>query len=56
MLDGVPDTNIGIEGPGLPITSSIEEGDLRKVLIGLPRTSVREGVRRTIDYYRQRKH
>ena len=52
----VPDAKIGIKGPGLPITSSIEEGNLRQVLIGLPRTSVRAGVRRTIDYYRQRKH
>lgn len=51
----VPDANIGIEGPGLPITSVIEEGDLRQVLIGLPHTSVREGVRRTIDHYRQKR-
>jgi UDP-glucose 4-epimerase len=52
----VPDANIGINGPGLPITSTIEEGDLRKVLFDLPRTGIRDGVRRTIDHYRQGKH
>jgi nucleoside-diphosphate-sugar epimerase len=52
----VPDANIRIKGPGLPITSTIEEGDLRKVLNGLPRTGLRDGVRRTIDHYRHRKH
>jgi hypothetical protein len=52
----VPDANIGIKGSGLPIASNIEEGDLRKVLIGLPHTSIRDGVRRTIDHYREEKH
>ena len=50
----VPDAAVGFHGPGLPIVSDIEEGDLRKVLVGLPRTGVRDGVRRTIGYYRQR--
>jgi UDP-glucose 4-epimerase len=50
----VPDAAVGINGPGLPIVSDIEEGDLRKVLVGLPRTGLRDGVRRTINYYRQR--
>jgi UDP-glucose 4-epimerase len=50
----VPGAAVGIHGPGLPIVSDIEEGDLRKVLAGLPRTGLRDGVRRTIDYYRQR--
>jgi nucleoside-diphosphate-sugar epimerase len=50
----VPDAAVGIHGPGLPIVSDIEEGDLRKVLVGLPRTGLRDGIRRTIDYYRQR--
>jgi UDP-glucose 4-epimerase len=50
----VPGAAVGIHGPGLPIVSDIEEGDLRKVLVGLPRTGLRDGVRRTIDYYRQR--
>jgi UDP-glucose 4-epimerase len=50
----VPDAAVGIHGPGLPIVSDIEEGDLRKVLVGLPRTGLRDGIRRTIDHYRQR--
>lgn len=50
----VPDAAVGFHGPSLPIVSDIEEGDLRKVLVGLPRTGVRDGVRRTIGYYRQR--
>jgi UDP-glucose 4-epimerase len=49
----VPGAAVGINGPGLPIVSDIEEGDLRKVLVGLPHTGLRDGVRRTIDYYRQ---
>jgi nucleoside-diphosphate-sugar epimerase len=52
----VPDANVGIKGPGLPITSTIEEGDLRKVLIDLPTTSIRDGVRRTIEHYREGRH
>ena len=52
----VPDANVGIKGPGLPITSTIEEGDLRKVLIDLPNTSIRDGVRRTIEHYREGRH
>lgn len=50
----VPDAAVGFHGPSLPIVSDIEEGDLRKVLVGLLRTGVRDGVRRTIGYYRQR--
>jgi UDP-glucose 4-epimerase len=50
----VPDAAVGIHGPGLPIVSDIEEGDLRKILVDLPRTGLRDGIRRTIDYYRQR--
>jgi UDP-glucose 4-epimerase len=50
----VPDAAVGIHGPGLPIVSDIEEGDLRKVLVDLPRTGLRDGIRRTIDHYRQR--
>jgi UDP-glucose 4-epimerase len=50
----MPDAAIGIDGPGLPIVADIEEGGLRKILIGLPHTGIRDGVRRTIDYFRQR--
>jgi UDP-glucose 4-epimerase len=50
----VPDAAVGFHGPGLPIVSDIEEGDLRKVLVDLPRTGLRDGIRRTIGYYRQR--
>jgi nucleoside-diphosphate-sugar epimerase len=46
----------GINGPGLPIVSDIEEDDLRNILVGLPHTGIRDGVRRTIEYYRQRMH
>jgi nucleoside-diphosphate-sugar epimerase len=51
----VPDAKIGAGGPDLPIVSDIEEGDLRKILVGVPHTSIRDGVRRTIDYYRREK-
>jgi len=49
----VPDAKIGAGGPPLPIVSDIEQGDLRKILVGVPHTGIREGVRRTVAQYRQ---
>jgi UDP-glucose 4-epimerase len=49
----VPDATIGVNGPELPFAPDIDEGDLRKVLVGLPHTSIRDGVRRTVEYYRK---
>jgi nucleoside-diphosphate-sugar epimerase len=48
-----PDAAIGAGGPPLPIVSDIEQGDLRKILVGVPHTGIRDGVRRTIEHYRQ---
>lgn len=54
IRDIVPGAAIGVSGPPLPIASEVEEGELRKVLIGLPHTSIRDGVRRTVAYYQER--
>jgi hypothetical protein len=48
----VPDAKIGIDGPALPFVDDIGEGDLRRVFPNLPATSLRDGIRRTIELYR----
>ena len=50
----VPDARLGVEGPDLGIASHVDEGDLETALPGLPRTSLWEGVARTIAFYRER--
>ncbi|RXG99362.1 NAD-dependent epimerase/dehydratase family protein [Bradyrhizobium zhanjiangense] len=48
----VPEAKIGIDGPVLPFAEDIGEGDLRRVFSDLPATSLRDGIRRTIELYR----
>ncbi len=48
----VPGAEIGVEGPDIGISAEIDEGDLDRELPGIPRTSLREGVARSIDFYR----
>jgi UDP-glucose 4-epimerase len=48
----VPAAKIGIDGPVLPFAEDIGEGDLRRTFPGLPSTSLRDGIRRTIELYR----
>jgi len=48
----VPDAEIGIDGPVLPFAEDIGEGDLRRVFPDLPATSLRAGIRRTVEQYR----
>ena len=48
----VPDAKIGIDGPELPFAEDIGEGDLRRVFPNLPATSLRDGIRCTIELYR----
>jgi hypothetical protein len=48
----VPDAKITIDGPVLPFAEDIGEGDLRRVFSDLPATSLRDGIRRTIELYR----
>ncbi|OAE98945.1 nucleoside-diphosphate sugar epimerase [Bradyrhizobium centrolobii] len=50
----VPDAKIGIDGPELPFAEDIGEGDLRRVFPHLPATSLRDGIRRTIELYREK--
>ncbi|MDA9542445.1 nucleoside-diphosphate sugar epimerase [Bradyrhizobium sp. CCBAU 21362] len=52
VRDVVPGAKIGIDGPVLPFAEDIGEGDLRRALPGLPLTSLRDGIRRTIELYR----
>ena len=48
----IPNAKIGIDGPVLPFAEDIGEGDLRRVFPALPATSLRDGIRRTIELYR----
>jgi UDP-glucose 4-epimerase len=48
----VPGAKISAAGPHLPIAANIAEGDLRKDYPELPRTSIRDGIARTIAFYR----
>lgn len=50
----IPDARLGVDGPDLGIVSNVGEGDLDDALPGLPRTSLREGVERTIAFHRER--
>jgi nucleoside-diphosphate-sugar epimerase len=49
----VPDARIDASGPPLPIVSAIaEDAGLARLLPGLPRTGLREGIGRTVRHYR----
>jgi nucleoside-diphosphate-sugar epimerase len=48
-----PGSDITAEGPHLPIAARLDEGNLRNVFPNLPRTSLEDGTRYTIDYYRK---
>ena len=47
----IPDARIRIDGPVLPFAEDIGEGQLRHVFPDLPATSLRDGIRRTIELY-----
>lgn len=48
----VPEAQIAAAGEPLPLFPTLDEGTLREVFPDLPRTSLREGTRRTIEFYR----
>ena len=47
-----PGTTITAHGPDLPIAADIAEGDLRVDYPEVPRTSIRDGIAKTIAFYR----
>ncbi len=47
-----PGTTISAQGPHLPIAANIAEGDLRVDYPEVPRTSISEGIAKTIAFYR----
>jgi len=49
----VPDADLDIAGPALPIIAELQPGDIESVLPGLPSTSITDGLAQTIAYYRQ---
>ncbi|MFN2459842.1 MAG: NAD-dependent epimerase/dehydratase family protein, partial [Candidatus Velthaea sp.] len=53
VRDIVPDAQIDAAGPPLPFAPELDEGDLRRVFPGLPQTSLADGTRATIDFYRR---
>ncbi|MGI9479321.1 MAG: NAD-dependent epimerase/dehydratase family protein [Hyphomicrobiaceae bacterium] len=48
----VPGTTISAQGPHLPIVADIDEGDLRVDYPEVPRTTIRDGIAKTIAFYR----
>jgi nucleoside-diphosphate-sugar epimerase len=48
----VPGARIDAAGPNLPVSAQIDPGALRRDFPDLPLTSLAEGLRATIDYYR----
>jgi UDP-glucose 4-epimerase len=49
----VPHAEIDAQGPHLPIAARLDEGELRSVFPHLPRTSLEDGTRLTIEHYRK---
>jgi hypothetical protein len=50
----VPDARLSASGPPLPIAPGIAEEGLDDLLPGRQRTSLAQGVKATIDHYRNR--
>jgi nucleoside-diphosphate-sugar epimerase len=48
----VPDARIDVQGPALPIPPELDGSALEAALPGLPRTSLEDGVRATLDHFR----
>lgn len=53
VRETVPDAQISIHGPMLPFAEDIGEGGLRQMFPDVPVTSLRTGIRQTIELYRQ---
>jgi UDP-glucose 4-epimerase len=49
----VPDAVIDVDGPELGIAPDVDDSDLHAMFPGLPRTSLQDGIARTIAFYRQ---
>ncbi len=49
----VPDAQLEIDGPELPVAAEIEPGTLRIDYPMVPRTSLREGIEKTYQWYQQ---
>ncbi len=47
-----PGTAISASGPALPIAADISHGDLRIDYPEVPRTSIRDGIAKTIAFYK----
>ncbi|HMD02542.1 MAG TPA: NAD(P)-dependent oxidoreductase [Candidatus Baltobacteraceae bacterium] len=50
----IPHAAIEADGPHLPIAPRLDEGDLRSVFPNLPRTTLDEGTRLTIEFYQRK--
>ncbi|MEH2549898.1 UDP-glucose 4-epimerase [Bradyrhizobium sp. AZCC 2262] len=49
----VPQSKISVGGPLLPFAQDIGEGELRQVFPDLPATPLMDGIRRTVELYRE---
>jgi UDP-glucose 4-epimerase len=49
----VPDAAIDLDGPELGIAPDVDDSDLHAMFPGQPRTSLQDGIARTIAFYRQ---
>jgi nucleoside-diphosphate-sugar epimerase len=52
IRERVPDARIDATGAPLPFAPQLDEGALRSVFAGLPKTSLRDGTLKTIEFYR----
>jgi hypothetical protein len=48
----IPDACIDATGAPLPFAPELDEGNLRTVFPGLPKTLLREGTAKTVEFYR----
>lgn len=52
VRETVPGARITADGPGLPIAGRLAPGALRDDYPAIPRTAIRDGIARTVAYYR----
>jgi UDP-glucose 4-epimerase len=47
----IPDAQLDVAGPPMPIAATLDPGNIAEILPGLTRTSLADGIQRTIEFY-----